>query len=542
MSLLLTAIMVIAMCVPVMAEGGSATYSLTIKGDKANHTYKAYQIFSGKLHVEGEDKILSDITWGNGVSESARTSLGNAEDTAKRLTTEGESYAKALAKQLVETKGYLGTMAASVSVSDDSTRDSDGKYVYVINGLTPGYYLVTDTLTSGQTDDAISDYIVQIVGNATVAAKVAKPSVDKQVWDETSDAEEGHDNGWGESADHAINETFQFKLKATLPVNDNYDSYTSYMVKFNDTMSRGVTFESIDSVKITCGGGTYTIDKGTDKNNEPGKYFAEGINEENKAGLTWSLEIPNLKAVSDKINLKVGATIEVIYSAHLNENAVVSNATGTQIKTNSNKVDLEYSNNPNGTGTGKTEEDYVWVFTYEVDNTKVNGSITNNDGTHPALSGAKFKLFDSTGKNEIGLVSDTIHDTNTNTDKKVYRPTKGNERAEEMVSGDGDGKFNIIGLDAGIYILRETEAPSGFNKCEDITITISAQHVEDTTKGANLNLTKSQNMTNTIEDKKGSTLPETGGIGTTIFYVVGVVLMLGAGVLLITKRRMSAKH
>lgn len=110
-----------------------------------------------------------------------------------------------------------------------------------------------------------------------------------------------------------------------------------------------------------------------------------------------------------------------------------------------------------------------------------------------------------------------------------------------MVSG-ADGKFNIIGLDAGTYTLRETEAPSGFNKCADITIVISAKHNENVTAGADLELTHSQNMANTIEDKKGSTLPETGGIGTTIFYVVGVVLMLGAGVLLITKRRMSAKH
>lgn len=530
MSLILTAIMVIAMCVPVMATEGTTTYSLTIKGDKANHTYTAYQIFSGKLHVEGNDKILSDIAWGNGVSADAQTALGTAKDIAKELT-DGTRTAKALAKTLIDNSGYLGRVAGTVT---DSNLDSEGKFVYVIDGLTPGYYLVTDASTSGQTDDAISDYIVQIVGNATVAAKVAKPSVDKQVWDETSDAEERHDNGWGESADHAINETFQFKLKATLPVNDNYDSYTSYMVKFNDTMSAGVTFESIDSVKITCGGKTYTIDKGTDKNNEPGKYFAEGINGENKAGLTWSLEIPNLKAVSNEINLKVGATIEVIYNAHLNENAIVSNAEGTGINTNNNKVDLEYSNNPNGTGTGKTEEDYVWVFTYKVDNTKVNGSETNKDGTHPVLAGAKFKLYDSNGVNEIGLIYDT--------EKSAYRPIKSGENATEMVSG-ADGKFNIIGLDAGTYTLRETEAPSGFNKCADITIVISAKHNENVTTGADLKFTNSsQNMANTIEDKKGSTLPETGGIGTTIFYVVGVVLMLGAGVLLITKRRMSAKH
>ena len=258
----------------------------------------------------------------------------------------------------------------------------------------------------------------------------------------------------------------------------------------------------------------------------------------NSAGLTWSLEIPDIKSVNQGIDLTNGATIEVIYNAHLNENAILSGVGGSAIKTNNNKVGLEYSNNPNGTGTGKTKEDYVWVFTYKVDNTKVNGSVTNEDGSHPALSGAKFKLYSTSDNgNTVGTEIGLIYDN----EKEAYRPIKDGETATEMVSAN-DGKFNIIGLDAGTYVLREEEAPSGFNKCDDITIVISAQHKETMTTGADLNLTNSKNTLNIIEDKKGSTLPETGGIGTTIFYVVGVVLMLGAGVLLITKRRMSAKH
>lgn len=524
MSLLLTAIMVIAMCVPVMAAEGATTYSLTIKGDKEGHTYTAYQIFSVKLNIENGEKILSDIEWGSGVSEAAKAALGDAKTFAGTLN---DRNIKTIAKRIAETSGYLATPAGTVSASTKSGNE----YLYVISNLAPGYYLVKDQLPDNeQVDDAMSDYIVRIVGNVEVAAKVAKPTVDKQVLDETGDAETESTDGWGESADHAINESFQFKLKATLPANKNYASYTSYMVKFNDTMSDGITFESIESVKIICGGKEYSISEGSDKTTEPSKYFTNAV--ANTTGLKWSLEIPDIKRVSQDIYLTNGATIEVIYNAHLNENAILSGVGASAIKTNNNKVDLEYSNNPNGTGTGKTKEDHVWVFTYKVDNTKVNGSVTNGDGSHPALSGAKFKLY-STSEKEIGLIYDT--------EKKSYRPIKDGETATEMVSAN-DGKFNIIGLDAGTYVLREEEAPSGFNKCDDITIVISAQHTENMTTGADLDLTNSKNTVNTIEDKKGSTLPETGGIGTTIFYVVGVVLMLGAGVLLITKRRMSAKH
>ena len=106
-----------------------------------------------------------------------------------------------------------------------------------------------------------------------------------------------------------------------------------------------------------------------------------------------------------------------------------------------------------------------------------------------------------------------------------------------------DGKFNIKGLDAGKYVLKETTVPGGFNKCEDVNIIVKASHYEIPEGTSSYTMISSDStMTNAVNNKSGSTLPSTGGIGTTIFYVVGVILMLGAGVLLVTKKRMSSNR
>ena len=138
------------------------------------------------------------------------------------------------------------------------------------------------------------------------------------------------------------------------------------------------------------------------------------------------------------------------------------------------------------------------------------------------------------GENEVKLIKDNELD--------AYRPVKGEEVGEEMFSASGTGKFNIVGLDAGTYTLLETTTPSGYNTCEPITVIISATHTEKKEgTDATTDLTNSKNMNNKVVNKKGSTLPSTGGMGTTIFYVVGSILVLGAAILLITKKRMSAR-
>lgn len=499
LALVLAMVMVLGLAASAFADG--ETYSITINNSATGHTYEAYQIFTGDL----SEGVLSNIVWGSGISEDGQTALGGAAAKAETLKTEAD--AKAFAKAVAP---YLTTAAASANTV------TDGKYV--ISGLAAGYYLVKDQNGSLTGDnDAYTSYILKVVGNVEVAPKSAKPTVDKQVHDETTDAEAGATDGWGESADHAINESFQFKLIAKLTADTDYASYSKYKIVFTDTMSAGVTFESIASV---------TVDGITLDSTHYNCTATAG-----QAGGSWTLTIDDIKAING-VNLTDGADIVVIYNAHLNEMAQINHASGTT--TNENKVGLEYSNNPNVGGEeemGKTPEDSVWVFTYEVDNTKVDA--TDPEKKTP-LAGAGFRLYDSTGNTEIGLIYDTT--------LSAYRPIKSGETAEEMTSADSTGVFNIKGLDAGTYVLKETTVPAGYNKCADVTVVIKATHVEATDgASATTTLSSDSNVTNTIENKQGSTLPETGGIGTTIFYVLGGMLVVCAVVLMVSKKRMSAE-
>lgn len=498
-AILLALIMVLSLATTAFAAG--TTYSISVTPtDSANHTYEAYQIFAGDL----DGSTLSNIVWGANVSDDGKTALQTkygATDAAGVAAALNTSNAKEFAAEVA--KYLTGTPAGSANTV------TDGKYV--ISGLDAGYYLVKDKDGSLEgTNASYTAYILEVVKDVTVTAKAAMPTVDKQVKDEVGDAESGAVDGWADTADHAINESFQFKLTATLPADANFDAYTTYQVKFTDTMSEGITFESIasvtvDGVPINAADYTLTATEGQE-------------------GGSWTLTIADIKAIAG-VNLTDGAAIVVTYNAHLNEKADITTSSETTT-TNQNKVVLEYSNNPNGTGTGKTNEDAVWVFTYEIQNTKIDG------GTHDPLANAGFRLYtDSNCTVEFGLIYDTT--------LSAYRPVKGAEVAEEMKSA-ADGKFNIVGLDAGTYYLKETTTPAGYNTCDVVTVIISAEHDEQTDGTPLVALGASQNTINTIENNAGSVLPSTGGIGTTMFYVFGSMMVVGAAVVLVTKKRMTA--
>ena len=500
LSILLALAMVCALATTAFATdtGSAATYTITAPDN--GHTYEVYQIFTGDL----DENVLSNVKWGkNGTG------------------TEGTAVSDSVLSELQNASGSdtekLAVITKYVSLSSD-------EYGTVTNAapltsVPAGYYLIKDVdgQFAGQ-DDAYTLYIVQIVDNVTIAPKSAKPTVDKQVHDETTDAEDGATDGWGESADHAINESFQFKLIANLPEDTDFAAYSTYKVVFTDTMSTGVTFESIASV--TVDGVTLSA----------AQYTASAT--AGQAGGSWTLTIEDIKAI-EGVNLTDGADIVVIYNAHLNANAYVNTQDGNT--TNLNKVYLEYSNNPNASGSGelgKTPEDTVWVFTYTMQNTK----YADQAATGKELEGAGFKLYtDADCTNEYPLIKDESSD--------FYRPTASGETGVEMMSGE-NGKFNIKGLDTGTYYLKETTTPAGYNTCDVIKVVISATHAENEARtDATTDITMTVNdvaaTENNVVNNSGTTLPETGGIGTTIFYTVGGILVLVAVVLLVTKKRMN---
>ena len=505
-SLLLVLVMVFALATTAFAE--ETTYSITINNSTAGHTYEAYQIFTGDLATnEAGNKVLSNIVWGSGVSEAGQTALGDAAAKAETLITEAD--AKAFAKAVAP---YLTTAAGSANTV------TDGKYV--ISGLAAGYYLVKDQDDSLTGDnDSYTEYIIQVVGNVTATPKSDVPEVQKKVKD-INDSTDTTKTDWQDSADYDIGDSIPFQLKATLA--DNVSSYTTYKVVFHDTLSKGLTYNNDAKVYI---GGTETN----------GFTVTATVNADGTTTLTVSCD--DVKA----LGAGNSSVITVEYTAKLNENAVLGSAG------NPNKVYLEYSNNPNKSEsgenheTGKTPEDTVIVFTYQTIINKV-------DSENKPLTGAAFKL------EKLIKGKDGAADTWTT--------------VKEFTVDETTTSFTFSGLDDGQYKLTETKTPAGYNTIDPIYFVIEATHdaTADTPAltvlkayltdengnkktevkdGETVNIDlgtvdlTAGSITTTVVNKSGSELPSTGGIGTTIFYVLGGVLVLAAVVLLVTKKRMS---
>ena len=505
-SLLLALVMVLSLAVTAFADEPT-TYSITINNSTAGHTYEAYQIFTGDLATnEAGNKVLSNIVWGSGVSEAGQTALGDAAAKAETLKTEAD--AKAFAKAVAP---YLTTAAGSANTV------TDGKYV--ISGLAAGYYLVKDQDGSLTGDnDSYTEYIIQVVGNVTATPKSDVPEVQKKVKD-INDSTDTTKTDWQDSADYDIGDSIPFQLKATLA--NNVSSYTTYKVVFHDTLSKGLTYNNDAKVYID----------GTETN---GFTVTATVNADGTTTLTVSCD--DVKALSAGNS----SVITVEYTAKLNENAVLGSAG------NPNEVYLEYSNNPNksekgNNETGETPKDVVIVFTYKTIINKV-------DSENTPLTGAAFKL------EKLIKGKDGAADTWTT--------------VKEFTVDETTTSFTFSGLDDGQYKLTETKTPAGYNTIDPIYFVIEATHDETadapTLKTLNAYLTDANgnkqtemkdgesvnidlgtvdltagSITTTVVNKSGSELPSTGGIGTTIFYVLGGVLVLAAVVLLVTKKRMS---
>lgn len=517
---LLAVAMVCAMAIPAFAYNPGETEE-NLNG---THGYSAFQIFKGV--ISKDNPTLSGVDWGKNITEPD-IFLANL----KNDPTIGEKFETAATAQEVL------AVISQWSNSDDNSiafarvvcsylyPNADAKPEPVITDHTgginipkSGYYLIVDTtyFNPGDYYHAYNSFFLlnvpQVPYVVPINRKVVKPTVEKEVYDNQDGTNEA---GFGSSADHAINEEFQFKLTATLPANPDraYDYYDEYMVTFCDTLSAGITFDRWDTVVINNGGADIPI--------PAENYYSDASNQD----LTLSIE--DVKTCAPGLNLNNGATITVTYTAHLNEKAYVNTAGGASNTENKNSVYLIYSNNPRSSAFfDRTPESAVCVYTYQLNNTKYHDDDTQGN----ELEGAGFKLYsDADCKNEVELYQDG----------EFYYPIKNatGKEAVEMKSA-ANGQFNVKGLDAGTYYLKETTPPKDYNACADKKIVISATHTE-----YNVILSGESNLNNKIINKKagGITLPSTGGIGTTIFYVVGGGLMVAAIVLLVTKKRMENK-
>lgn len=561
-AILLALVLTVALAVPgFAAEGG---YSITITNDKAGHTYEAYQIFAGTVASDAEQEgnetgpMLGNIIWGTGVNAGriddllaalkADATLGVLEGMAGAATA--ADVAAALDGANAETAAAFAEVVsgflAAAPTGQTNTHVDNARYV--IANLPAGYYLVKDQDDSLEGDaDTATEYIVQVLGNVTMEPKDSGiPTVEKKVSEEDYRQDDGYGTTYNDVADWDIGDSVPFKLIGSIPDMSAYDTY-EYI--FTDTLSNGLTLQ-VETINVYIALGRDDEVREYTPLTEGEDYTLTPNNVENGGG-SFSIAFDDLKTAPyiDQGNRNY---VIVTYDATLNPNAEIG------LPGNPNSVYLEFSNNPNGDGLGRTTEDRVIVFTYELDGDKVDGA---NPDTK--LPGAQFVLFNG-GHTRVAAVVDgklsgwsELPDGYLAANHEEIPDDAWAEVANATITSDEDGLFSVAGLDDGTYYLREIKAPDGYNLLEDdLKIVITAT----TTNGQTWNGDAATALTAltisvddaaaengepntgavaiTVENNGGSTLPETGGIGTTIFYAAGALLVLCAGVLLFVKLRM----
>lgn len=487
LALLAAFALVLAMAVPAFADEANQ-YTISVPAG-SSHTYKVYQIFTGDYSA-GK---LSNVKWGQ-----------NSKNRDEGVDVGGKV-----------SENVLNQLAAVVSGSDaeklaviEEYADLNSKEVATVTHsnsakVDPGYYLFKDTTATAENEV----YITEVVGNVTIKAKNSNvPGFEKKLKDK-NDTTDDDFGGWQDVADHDIGDAIPFKLEGTVPA--DYTEYTSYYFAFHDEEESGLTFNS-NSIKV------YVDDA----------EIKTGFEVKTSTTDSCSFEVvfSNLKDIEA---VHAGSKIRVEYTSTLKANAVIGG------DGNLNKAQLEYSNNPRDTSSkDKTVWDNVVVFTYQVVVNKYANSVEENN----KLTGAEFTL---TKKLKDGTT-------------KVIAAAK---------SEDGV-QFTFKGLDDGEYTLTETVTPEGYNTIDPITFNVSANHeitwdgtgnrntllksltgkkvTGEITFAENANVNGS--LVTDIINKSGTVLPSTGGMGTTVFYVVGGGLMAVAVVLLVTKKRMENKR
>ena len=501
MAALLAVAMVCAMAIPAFAAAGTEVTGSKV--DVKNHKFEAYQIFSAKL--DSTKGTLSDVKWGDGVKGNellvalqAATTLGDfskcstPSDVAKEL--EGFTTEQATKFAAFVANGYL------------ATTKTEGTGTITLPSA--GYYLIKDVTPVEGKYDASNLTLLLVSGPETVTPQVKTdiPTLQKKVKDKNDSA--GTTTDWQDSADYDIGDIIPYQLTATL---GNVSNFDTYYVEFVDTMDH-LTYNGITSVKV----GDTTLTSG--------EYFYYW-NEMDKK-LTVSIDDVKQYGATN------GSTITVEYTAILDSDAVIG-STG-----NPNEAHLIFSNNPNGQGKGQTKPDKNIVFTYKVVANKV-------DEHDQPLTGAAFALY-----KKLPAVPDPKDGTSYFMEgSDAYTLVKELNVGE---NGEVENKklttFEWTGIDDGDYMIKEIITPAGYNSIEPIKFKVEANHETLSDDPQLLELKGGDDftgevstgaLTTKIQNRMGSTLPGTGGIGTTIFYVIGGGLMVAAAILLITKKRME---
>ncbi len=539
LALLLAVVLVLALSVCAFAaEEYSITVNNTNKAVSINgKTYSAYKIFdatySGDNVAYTVSTEFSGFSYNNKTGDDLIAYLGTLENNSEEL----DAFAKAAL-----------AYASDNSIAPAGTATASGERATIALSA-PGYYLVAGTATApdDQTVTAACS-LTTAKPAAEIAPKVDAPSIDKKIVEGDKKVEANTAN---------IGDSVTYEIISKVP---SMQGYTKYYFVIEDTLSKGLTFN--EDLAITIGNKPLTV------NTDYTLTITKNTNG------TTSLEI----VFKDFIQYKAqaGTAITVTYSATLNQDASLDPVAG-----NPNTVKLTYSNNPNETGTGTGDkpgpEDPVGKTPESKTKTYVTGvKLTKVDSkTGYTLTGAKFEIKGTSMKvvlinKEIYKVSasgnyymlkdgtyTTVEPTEATKDQydsitqkyekvtvvdKTTVPTKIN--ATGYV--DANGILTFEGLGKGEYEITEIIAPQGYNLLKDpIKLVISANATFTgcnwtvTADGVELSAGTDFLYALTVKNSAGTELPSTGGIGTTIFYIVGSLLAVGAVILLVTRKRMG---
>ena len=498
------------------ATAVNGPFTVTVK-NATGHEYVIYQIFTGSLATTKNEKnedveILSDLKYGTDYTPDG-VEVGDAAVVPENPTT--------------------------IVPTGDGTPMTTSGDTATATVTTAGYYMIKDVTENLPDQDTPSAVMFQVVGDTEITSKHTGTTIEKKVQDinDSTGAQTMDGNSvWIDSADHDIGDTVPFMATAKF---EGLDNYETYKVVFTDTMSKGLTYVSEEgkSMKVYVNGEDKT-DAFTIAVNNCADTTGEYV-----GGTVITVTCNDITALTDEN----AAEIVLEYSAVLNEEA--------KFGTPGNPNKIKVTNTPDGSG--ETVEDVNIVFTFKTDVKKVHQTGTDAEGkpVYAELTGAEFKL-EKFEASENGTTT--------------FKGVKGDWVTKELVKNDAGTIFSFEGLDDGEYRITETEAPAGYNKIDAIYFTVTATHDVETAdpklntleatatkpdgsaytdeeiatgKVATFTVDKTEGQVATeVVNEAGVELPETGGMGTTLFYIIGGLLVAGAAILLITKKRMSANY
>lgn len=490
LSVLTALVLVLALAIPAFAG------NITIKpNDKvtslAGRTFTAYKVLNA---TRTGDKIVYSVPDGAKDFMAEKFSI-DKDDIAfsykvaqaiEKLTDDARMTFAADVLEAIRTSKIKNVTNKTGSLNNSGN--------YVISDLEAGYYIVKD---SG-TETPVSALMLTTT-DEEIVIKADKPSVEKKI-DGDNDTDDST-TGLVDYNTAAIGDDVPFVITSTVP---STNGYKSYKMIFTDTLSKGLTYNA-NSLVVTA-----TKDGSVEKLTKDTDYTVM------QDGQVITFIFENVKGWD-------GKKIDIKYTAKVNNNAVIGTSG------NENKVNLEYSNNPTQESSSeKTPDDKTRTFVTEFKLVKVDA----NDNSK--LAGVEFEL--------TGTKLNTVLVTDADGNRTVQVTE---ENVKITVKTDANGEIKFTGLAAGEYTLTETKPLEGYNiLSEPIKITIGWTAPADDNSACTWtysdNVDTSGNIaTITVENQGGAELPSTGGIGTTIFYVVGGLLVVGAAVLLVTRRKVA---